>query len=69
MNIKQTIITATVALTMVALIAPAAAGASTISDLQAQINALMAQLQQLQGSSNGSMPAACVGITFTRNLE
>ncbi len=71
MNIRQTIITATVALTMVAMIAPVSAGALTVADLQAQINALMAQLQQLQGSSStsGSIPASCVGITFTRNLK
>lgn len=68
MNIKKTIITATVALTMVAMIAPAAS-AVTIADLQAQINALMAQLQALQGTtSTGSTPAVCVGITFSRNL-
>ena len=68
MNIRQTIITATVALTMVAMIAPAAS-AITTADLQAQINALLAQLQALQGStSTSSVPAACVGISFTRNL-
>ena len=68
MNIKKTIITATVALTMVAMIAPTV-GAATISDLQAQINALMAQLQAMQGTTTtGSVPAACVGVTFTRNL-
>jgi len=73
MNIRKTIITATVALTMVAMIAPGLASADIISDLQAQINSLMAQLQALQGSTTtttttGSVPAACVGVTFTRNL-
>jgi energy-converting hydrogenase Eha subunit E len=69
MNIKKTIITATVALTMAAMIAPMTAGALTAADLQAQINMLMSQLQGLTGSSStGSMPAACVGVTFTRNL-
>src|SRR3989344_2041821 len=71
MNIRKTIISATVALTMVAMIAPMSAGAYTIADLQAQINALMAQLAQLQGQATAnpsSMPAACVGVTFTRNL-
>jgi len=71
MNIKQTIITATVALTAVALIAPVSAGAVTIADLQAQISALMAQLQALQGgqtTTTGTIPAACVGVTFSRNL-
>jgi hypothetical protein len=74
MNIRKTIITATVALTMVAMIAPVAAGASTISDLQAQIAALTAQLNALSGSTtttttSGTVPAACVGVTFSRNLR
>src|SRR3989344_1251071 len=72
MNIKKSIITATVALTMVAMIAPMSAGAVTIAELQAQINALMAQLNSLQGSTtttSTSIPAACVGVTFTRNLK
>ena len=69
MNIRKTIITATVALTTVALIAPAAVGAITVAELQAQINALMAQLNSLQAPSSTSVPAACVGITFTRNLR
>ena len=69
MNIRKSIITATVALTMVAMIAPMSASAVTIAELQAQINALMAQLNILQGSSSTSgTPAACVGLTFTRNL-
>ncbi|OGZ72548.1 MAG: hypothetical protein A2908_01600 [Candidatus Staskawiczbacteria bacterium RIFCSPLOWO2_01_FULL_38_12b] len=70
MNIKKTIITATVALTMVAMVAPMAASADTLSDLQAQINALMAKLAALQGSTTSSgNPAVCSGITFTRNLR
>ncbi len=71
MNIKKTIISATVALTMVAMIAPATAGALTVADLQAQINALMSQLATLQGSTtvSGSVPAFCAGITFSRNLR
>src|SRR3990167_156660 len=67
MNIKQKITTAVVALTTVAMIAPMSAGAVTIAELQAQINALLAQLQALQGSTS-SMPAACSGVTFVRNL-
>src|SRR3990167_1093619 len=38
------------------------AGAQTIAELQAQINALMAQLAALQGGS------VSVGTTFTMNL-
>ena len=71
MNIRKTIITATVALTTVAMIAPGIASADVISDLQAQINSLMAQLQALQGlssSTSSSVPAVCVGVTFSRNL-
>ncbi len=71
MNIRKTIITATVALTMVAMIAPGIASADLLSDLQAQINALMAQLAALQGQTvpaSGS-PVACAGITFARNLK
>ncbi len=70
MNIKQTIITTTVALTMVALIAPASVGALTAAELQAQINILMSQLAQLQTNTtvSGNVPAACVGVSFARNL-
>jgi len=70
MNIKKTIISATVAVTMAAMIAPGLAGAVTIAELQAKINELLAQLQMLQGqpSDTGGIPAACIGITFTRNL-
>ena len=71
MNIRKTIISATVAVTMVAMIAPVSVGAVTIAELQAQINALMAQLQTLQGTSStstGNVPAACAGVTFSRNL-
>ncbi|MEK7658463.1 MAG: hypothetical protein AAB352_01185, partial [Patescibacteria group bacterium] len=71
MIIKRTIITTIVGLTLVALVAPVSANALTIADLQAQIQALMAQLAQLQGSTTpttGNVPAVCAGVTFTRNL-
>ncbi|MDO8529980.1 MAG: hypothetical protein Q7S10_01025 [bacterium] len=67
MNIRKSIITTIVSFTLVALIAPVSVGAITAAELQAQINALMAQLQMLQPSSG--TPAVCVGITFTRNLR
>ena len=67
MNIRKTIITTAVALTTVAMIAPMSVGAVTIADLQAQINALMAQLLALQGPVSGT-PAVCAGVTFSRNL-
>lgn len=68
MNIRHTIIKATVAATMVAsMIAPVTVGAVTAAELQVQINALLAQLQMLQGQTPGT-PAVCVGVTFIRNL-
>ena len=38
-----------------------------IQALQAQLEDLMAQYQELTGETAGG-PAACTGITFTRNL-
>jgi len=73
MSIKRTIITTIVALALVAVVAPVATQATTVSDLMAQIQALQAQLQGLSGSTSttttsGNLPAACVGVTFSRNL-
>jgi len=40
-----------------------------IADLQAQLAALQAQLSSLGGGgTSGTVPAACVGISFSRNL-
>lgn len=71
MNIRKTITTATVALTMVAMIAPGFASALTVEELQQQITQLQNQLAGLQnvGTSATGMPSACAGITFTRNLS
>ncbi|MBI1866282.1 MAG: hypothetical protein HYS02_00755 [Candidatus Staskawiczbacteria bacterium] len=67
--IRKTIVLATVALAVVAMITPVSIGAVTIAELQAQLNALLAQLAVLQGQQTASgIPAACAGITFTRNL-
>lgn len=71
MNIRNTIIATVATLAMVATIAPMSAGAVTIAELQAQIQALMAQLSLLQGTTTtttGNVPAVCAGVTFTRNL-
>ena len=69
-RLRKTIITAAVALTTVAMIAPASVGAVTIAELQAQIIALTAQLSALQSSSTttSGMPVACAGVSLTRNL-
>ncbi len=40
--------------------------ADAVSDLQAQVQALLAQIQALQGSNSGG---ACVKFTFTTNLK
>jgi len=69
MSIKRTIITTILALALVAVVAPAATQATTISDLMAQIAALQAQLTGLSGGTpvpTGN--AACAGVSFTRNL-
>jgi len=73
MSIKRTIISTILALALVAVVAPVATQATTVSDLMAEISALSAQLQALQGSTSttttsGNIPAACAGVTFTRNL-
>lgn len=77
MNIKKTIIAASVALTLVAMVAPSFASADATSDLIAQLTAtiatLTAKLNALTGGTTapvtGNVPAECVGITFTRTLN
>jgi len=66
MSIKRTIITTLVALAVVAVVAPGVTSAISVSDLQAQIAALQAQLSGLSTTSTGT--GACAGVTFTRNL-
>jgi len=71
------IIAIATALTVVAFVAgPGSAGATTVEELTAQINSLLAtiaqlqtQLAALQGGSTTGVPAACAGITFDRNLS
>jgi hypothetical protein len=78
MSITRTIITTIVALALVAVVAPMVnAQTPTVAQLMAEIQQLTAQLNGLSGSttttttgsntSSGS-PAACAGVTFTRNL-
>ena len=76
MSLKSKIIALGTVLVMVlGLTAPA--GAQTVEELQAQIaalqeqlNALLSQLAELQGEEapSGEVPAACEGISFSRNL-
>ncbi|MCX6719957.1 MAG: hypothetical protein NTV36_02510 [Candidatus Staskawiczbacteria bacterium] len=69
MSIKRTIITAIVGLTLVALVAPVVATATTVDDLMAQIAQLQAQLQALSGSTaTSTATGACAGVTFSRNF-
>ena len=71
MSIKRTIITAIVGLTLVAVVAPVPASATTIAELQAMIAQLTAQLAQLSGTSTTTTTTgtgACAGVTFSRNM-
>ncbi len=77
MSIKRTIISTIVVLALVAVVAPVVASATTVSDLMAEIAQLQAQLNGLQtgttttttnSNSGTTLPAACVGVTFSRNL-
>ena len=70
MSIKRTIITTIVALALVAVVAPVSAQTPTVAQLMAQLAQLQAQLAALQGTpaTTGTAPAACAGVTFTRNL-
>lgn len=69
MSIRKTIIVTAAIVSAVAMVAPTFAGAITISDLMAQIAALQAQLQTLQGGTTVTTGTGlCAGVTFTRNL-
>jgi hypothetical protein len=76
MNIKRTIITTATIVVAVAMVASVAgAQTPTVAQLMQEIAQLQAQLQGLQGStstttttSGSGNPAACAGVTFTRNL-
>jgi len=68
MSIKKVIIATVLALAMVAMVAPAATQAATLSELMAQISALQAQLVALQGGSQAAGTGLCAGVTFERTL-
>lgn len=77
MNSKK-LFAGAVALAMAAAIVPSAGQAATAEELAAQIAQLQAQLASLMGQLGGTTtttgttsstaPAACAGISFTRNL-
>ncbi|MFA6190584.1 MAG: peptidoglycan-binding domain-containing protein [Candidatus Staskawiczbacteria bacterium] len=67
MSIKKTIIATVLGLALVAAVVPAPAQGVTIDELLAQITALTAQLNALQGGSTAGT-GACVGVTFSRFL-
>jgi len=77
--IKKIVSIATVLTLAVMIAGPVPARATTASDLQAQINDLLAllaglqsQLSALEGGGSttpGTVPTACVGITFNSNLK
>jgi len=80
MNILKKVIAIATSLALVVMFLPIVpVQAATVEELQAQIAALTQQLQQLQsqlaslqGTSSTpstNVPAACVGITFDRNLS
>lgn len=72
---KKILALVTVLTVSVMLVGPSVVQGETAADLQAQINALMAQLQTLQQQLAGqqttppSSYTACVGVTFSRNLK
>lgn len=72
-NLKR-IVAVLAIVSVVASVAPSVSAvtaeelAAQIAALQAQLNQLLAQYQQLTGQPAG-VPAACTGISFTRNLS
>jgi len=78
MNITKKVVATIVGLTMVAMVGSSVQGQTTeellaqIQQLQQQLSQLTQEYQQLSGqptSGQGQVPAACVGITFDRNLK
>jgi len=74
-QLRKIILTATIAVVAVGVVVPGgSASAVTADELQAQITALLAQLQSLQsqlaqvGGTPSAGTGACAGISFTRNL-
>jgi len=81
MSLKKVFATGIIFALAVSLVSPGAAVAETADDLQAQIaalqvqlDALLAQLDNLDGgdaeeSTGGACPVACAGVSFSSNLS
>ena len=67
-KVLSAVLTATTMLWMVGATALPLANAQTTSDLQAQIAALLAQIQQLQGQLNAGGSSSGVTYNFTSDL-
>ncbi len=73
-KLKQTFATVTILSVLIGGALPGGVSALTSAELQAQIDALMAQLNTLQGQlpvgtpSGSGAPAACSGVSLSRNL-
>jgi hypothetical protein len=68
LTIKKSV-AAVFALILVSTVVPAQAKAQSISELQAQINQLMAQIAFLQGQMGSVATAGSCSVTFTRSLS
>jgi len=74
MSLRKIVSAVTAATTILTMAGPAFAVTAEellqqIQQLQQQLNQLMQQYQQLTGQAPTGVPAACVGITFDRNLK
>jgi hypothetical protein len=65
---RNKIIAGIASLMIGAILIPQTSSAATIQELLAQIQALQAQLALLQSQVTSTVPAKCVGITFTRDI-
>jgi peptidoglycan hydrolase-like protein with peptidoglycan-binding domain len=74
MSLRKIVSAVVAATTLVTMAGPAFAVTAEellaqIQQLQQQLNQLMAQYQQLTGQAPAGVPAACSGVTFTRDLK
>jgi peptidoglycan hydrolase-like protein with peptidoglycan-binding domain len=74
MSLRKIVSAVVTATTLVTMAGPAFAVTAEellqqIQQLQQQLNQLMQQYQQLTGQAPAGVPAACQGVTFTRDLK